>query len=157
MFTAKDIIGNAVDAAVAAFLTLPRGVVIPWGEIEAVAGFDRESPHWRQFDKRWRRRFLRTTGVHLGPVNGVGLKLLTTQEQLHDRSVMRHRKAYRQLHREAVELAALPDAELTTHQRDVKHRKIDRVQEVQRVVSASNNLAHLLARPSSSGMPRPTN
>lgn len=155
MFDAKDIIGDAVKRAVKLFSARTRGDVVAWVEIETTAGFTRESPHWRQFDKRVRRDYRRASGVVLWPVNGTGLKLLTTDEQLNMRSIARQRRALRQMTRDIVELQSLPDKELTDHQRNTKHRKIDQARTARRAVLYSDRLGHQLAKPTEIGIPRP--
>jgi hypothetical protein len=155
MFEEKDIIGDAVRRAVKLFQQRKRGDVVAWAEINETAGFDKTSPHWSQFDKRFRRDFRRDTGIVLWPVNGVGLQLLTVKDQLHMRSIARARRATRQMTRDLIELRAIPDRELSDHDRQVKYRKIDQSRQARRGVLYSARLGHVLARPNKTGMPRP--
>jgi len=154
IFDAKDIISDAVARVVRLLSPRLRGDVVSWGEIETAAGFERESTHWTSFNRRMRRIFRQNTGIVLWPVVSVGLKLLTTDEQLNMRSISRQRRAIRQLTRDVVELKALPDAELSDHQRNAKRRKIDQTKNARRAVIYSDRLAHQLMRPIDTGMPR---
>lgn len=154
MFDEKDIIGDAVKRALKLFRTHTRGETVPWEEIEETAGFDRESPHWRQFDKRTRRDFRRETGIVLWPINGTGLQLLSVHDQLHMRSIARQRRATRQMTRDVVELKAIPDSELGSHDRRVKHQKIEQARSGRRAVVASLRAGHTLMRPDRIGLPR---
>lgn len=155
MFDAKDVIGEAVARAVKLFAAHKRGDIVPWSQVEAVAGFTRESPQWTQFNKRFRRDFRRASGVVVWPVNGVGLKLLTHAEQLVVPLQKRQARALRQVTRGMKELGSLPDAELTEHQRAAKHRKLDQAKAARRAVLYSQRIGHKLARPSSPDLPRP--
>lgn len=154
MFDAKDIIGDAVKRTVALFSQHKRGDVIPWQTIESISGFSRESPHWTQFNKRFRRDFRKETCIVVWPINGVGLKLLTHLEQLTVPLQKRQARALKQVRRGMKELAALPDAELTDHQRSVKHRKLDQAKTASRAVLYSARLGHQLAKPTDTGVPR---
>jgi hypothetical protein len=82
MFEEKNEIGDAVTRAMEFFKTRKRLDVVPWRAIEELAGFDRLHPHWVQFNKRFRRDFLRETGILVWPVNGVGLELVSHKDQL---------------------------------------------------------------------------
>lgn len=154
MFEPKDVISDAVASAVKIITPRKRGEIIAWEQIETAAGFGRESPHWGAFNKRMRRQVRQDTGIVLWPVNGIGLKLLSTEEQLHMRSIARQRRAIRQMTRDLVELKALPDKELSDHQRTVKYRKIDQGRTARRAVLYSDKLAHMLSKPSTRDVPR---
>lgn len=154
MFNAKDVITDAVNRATGAMAAYKRGDVVAWQLIESLAGFARYTQHWPAFMRRVKRDVRRGRGITLVAVNGVGLKLETANEQLHDRSIRRHRRACRQMRMDIVELQALPDRELTVHERTAKHRKIDQAKHGRRAVLYSLRLGHTLAKPSSTGIPR---
>ena len=154
MFASKDVISDAVARVVSLLSPHKRGDVVSWEQIETAAGFERESTHWSAFNRRMRKCFRQNTGIVLWPVNGIGLKLLTTDEQLNMRSISRQRRAIRQLTRDVIELKALPDSELSDHQRNAKRRKIDQTKNARRAVIYSDRLAHQLMRPIDTGMPR---
>jgi len=151
VFQESDVIGDAVERAVRLLRGYERGDVVPWHAVERAAGFDRESGHWTQFIKRVRRDLLENPGVKLRAVNGVGLKLLTHEEQVLDLS--RQRRACRQLTRGITELISLPDAELSDHQRQAKARKLDSARQGRRKVLAAIRVGHDVARPSATGIP----
>lgn len=153
MFVEKDIIGDAVRRSVKLFAQYHRGEIVGWEEIEETAGFDRFSPHWHAFSKRARRDFREETGIVLWPVTGIGLELLTIKDQLHRRSISRQRRATRQMTRDLIELRAIPDRELSEHDRRLKYSKIDRARQARRSVLYAVRVSHILARPSSTGVP----
>ena len=153
MFEAKDVIGEAVSRAVTLFTSHTRGDVVPWALIEAAAGFGRLSPHWAQFNKRFRRDFRNRSGVEVWPVPGVGLKLCTPDEQIRDVPERRQARSLRQLTRAVAAVKAMPDRELTDHQRVFKSHKLAQAREARRAVLQSVRLGHKLAKPSSSGLP----
>ncbi len=153
MFDAKDAIGQAVERGGRLVAQHNRGDVITWDEVETAAGFPRYSEHWTQFLKRLRRDVLNSArGIKLAAVPGVGVKLMTIEEQVTD--ISRQRRARRQLNRGGKELAALPDRQLTAHQRQMKHRKIDLMKEARRRADYALRVAHQLAKPSGIGVPR---
>lgn len=155
MFEAKDIIGDAVARAVKLFAAHKRGDVIPWATIESAAGFDKESPHWTAFNQRFRRDFERNHGIAVWPVTGVGLKLCTHEFQLLELPLLRQKRACRQFTRSMRAVTALPDKELTTHQRVLKSQKLEQLRSGRRKVLHSVKLGHQLAKPTTSDMPRP--
>ena len=155
MFEAKDVIGDAAKRAVALFESHTRGDVVPWQAVFAAAGFDRNSPHWTQFNKRFRRDFREKTGIVVWPVNGVGLKLLTPKEQLEIPLARRQSRALRQVRRGLKELAALPVELLSDHEQEVRRRKLDQARAASRAVLYSVRLGHKLLKPTDNGIPRP--
>lgn len=153
MFEAKDVIGEAVERAVSRIGRRKRGDTVTWEDVEDAAGFDRDSPHWTQFLKRVRRDILKGPGgIKLAAVPGVGLKLMTVSEQVNDLS--RQRRARRQLNRGIGELKAVPDRELSDHERQAKHRKIDLARTARRGADYALRVGRQLMKPSSSGVPR---
>lgn len=152
MFTAKDVITNAVNDTMKLLRTRKRGDTATWAELERAAGFTRESPHWTAYDRRFRRDFLNESGIKLFAVNGVGLKLMTHEEQLFDKS--RQQRANRQLWRGNKELTALPSRELSDHQRQIKSRRLDVGHNARRVALYTAVLAGKLSRPTSNGIPK---
>lgn len=154
MFEEKAVITAAVERAVALFARHKRGDVVPWAAVEKAAGFPRFSPHWTQFNKRFRRDFRDQTGIEVWPVAGVGLKLCTPQEQLTDVPQKRQARSLRQMGRGIAALKALPNEELTAHEQTVKFRKIDQARQARNAVLYSVRLGHKLAKPSSPGIPR---
>jgi hypothetical protein len=155
MFDPKDEITNAVTVITQTVVSRNRGAVVAWPEIEKKAGFKRGEKHWSAFVRRLKRDLRDKHGLTLCAVKGVGYKVETVDEQLNDRSIRRHRRARRQVVADVKDLAALPDTLLSDHQRTAKHRKIDQGKTARRAVDYSLRLGHQLAKPSSSGLPRP--
>jgi hypothetical protein len=153
MFEAKDIIGDAVRRAVKLFAARKRGDVVAWAEIEATAGFGKDSPHWVAFNKRFRRDFLNASGIAVWPVSGTGLQLCTHEFQLKHLPLARQRRACRQFTKSLNAVLSLPDKELTDHQRVMKSHKIEQLRAARRKVLHSVRLGHLFLRPSNTGIP----
>jgi hypothetical protein len=145
---------DAVTRGLTLLVQYRRGQTVLWAAIEAEAGFDRDHPHWSAFWHRLKRDFRETTGIVLWVVDpGVGPRLLTVDETLGFRSRARHLRARRQMHRDLVELAALPDADLTERQREEKAVRVGVAKLRLRDVDASARRAAMLGRPSDSGVP----
>lgn len=154
MFDAKDVITDAVNAVVLVMRRYGRGDVVPWPLIESTAGFARQTQHWTAFVRRLKRELRHGRGVTLTAIPGVGWRIDTQGQQLHDRSIRRQRRAVRQMTMDVVELKALPDEELSDHERTTKYRKIDRAKQGRRGVLYSLRVGHQLAKPTSTGLPR---
>lgn len=146
-FVQSDTITEAVNKALALFDGLPRGSVVPWEQIEQATGILRESQHWTAFNRRFRRDFREATGIVLWWFKGCnGLKLTTTQEQLNVVPLKRQQRALRQVARGAKELAALPDADLSDHQRAAKYVRLNQIKNSRRAVLYSVRLTHALIK-----------
>lgn len=154
LFAEVPEVRKAVGRALMLFSERKRGEVVPWADIEGAAGFERYTRHWSAFWSRLRRDFMGRTGICLWPEVNVGAKLLTIEEQLNARAVHRRRKAFRQLRRDQRELDALPNAELSDRQREVKARQLSAAREAKRQVLRQLRVGHALSKPSSSGQPR---
>lgn len=148
-----------VDAAVSKMLSLlvsqTRGNLILWETVEKTIGFERYTLHWPAFWHRLRRDFLKQTGIALWAVRDVGVRLLTTQDQIIWRADVRRKKAFRQLGRDQKELVAIKDVDLTEHQRILKTRQIQATKEMRRSIRRQVALSEAMSRPSASGLPRP--
>jgi len=146
IYEAKDVITDGIYATLEILKQLKRGDILTWQEMEAATGFLQYGTHWTAYLKRLRRDFLNESGIVLWPVKGVGVRLLTIEEQIHMRSIARQRRAARQLSRDVKELRAIPDTELTDHQREARRRKIDRSKISKQSVLYSLRIGHQLAR-----------
>lgn len=151
-FAAKDVITDAVNRTVSLITPHPRGAVVSWHDIESAAGFERYSTHWTQFLKRVRAEILESRGIKLVAVNGVGLRLMSVDQQILDQS--RPRKALRQFTRAKKEIAAVPDEELSDHQRVAKSVKIEAARKGRKAVLAAVRTGSKLMKPSDTGLPR---
>lgn len=144
IIAAKDVITDAVGRAVELAAGYSRGQVIPWVQIEA-AGFPRDHTHYPAFSRRFRAAVRSTRGINMHAVPGVGLKLLTLEEDVNTRSLGRRRRASRQLWRDSEELRAIPDAELPEKLKDMKYRRIDGTRVARRKVLQAERIAAALA------------
>ena len=154
MFDANEHTTAGVNLMAAAVAKLKRGDILHYETVAKIAGIVRSSSNWTQFIQRLRRRLQLSRGVTLTAVPNVGYRLDPVTDQLHARSIRRQRKAVRQMDRDVKELDALPDRELSEHQRVVKHRKIDQGKTGRRAVLYSLRLGHKLGKPNGSGIPR---
>lgn len=149
-----DEIDCALSRGLAVFKGRPRGTLVPWHELESAIGFERYTLHWPALWFRLKRDFRRQTGVVLWAVNGKGAKLLTLDEQLAWRSRKRHKRAARQLQKDQVELASLPDAELSDRQRWEKSVRLDMARRRRNDIYTSLRRADRLTQPSAVSQPR---
>ena len=153
LIESKDVINDAVTRGLAFLAGFKRGDTVPYAALDAVAGFDRDSPHWGSFRRRVGRDLLNTRGILIRPVPNVGWRLL--DKDAHVLDLTRPKKAGRQMTRQIIELSALPDKELSDHQRNVKHRKLDLAKSGRRAVRYTTRVGHMLARPRVPDLPRP--
>jgi hypothetical protein len=149
---AKDVVSDAVARVIRLAAGYARGQVIPWILIEQVAGFDRESTHWPAVDRRWRRELRKTRGITTEAVPGVGLKLHTVNDQVNRRSEKRRARASRQLSRDAEELRATPDRELTQSLKDQKYRRLHNSRDARRKVMMAERIERTLSRTRDAGL-----
>ena len=154
MFDENEHTTSSVAVMVDAVAKLERGDIIHYAAVAKLTGIVRESPNWTAFIRRLRRDLRLTRGVTLTFVTNVGYRIDPVKDQLHTRSIHRQRKALRQMDRDIKELDALPNRELTDHERAVKHRKIDQGKTGKRAVLYSLRLGHKLSKPSGSAIPR---
>lgn len=153
--TAKPEIAAGVSAVLAVFRKRQRGATVTYAEVEKAGGILRASSSWQTLVKRIKREVRREKGQTLVAVPNVGYRIETVTEQLHDRSIRLQQQATRRMSRDLVETEALPDTELTDHQRLIKSRKITQSKTARRAVLYSLRLGHLLTKPSGNGIPRP--
>lgn len=151
-FKQLDIITDAVTRTLSILNPLSHGAVVSWSTIENAAGFERYTRHWTQFLKRVRAAFLESRGIKLVAVNGVGLRLMTEEQQIMDQS--RSRKALRQFTRGKKEIAAVPDDKLSDHLRTAKNVKIESMRKGRKAVLAAVRTGSKLMKPSDTGLPR---
>lgn len=152
-FERKAAVTAGVEAAVRLLASLTRGDVLTWAEIERGTGFHRGHTHWGAFVRRLKAASL-AAGVCLWATPNVGFRLLTNDEALNWRQRQRQKRAARQLIRDVKELRAVPDKELSTHQRVAKSARIDLSRDALRRVRGAAAKAAILSKPSGSDMPR---
>lgn len=152
----SPIVTGAVGRALEVMKEYQRGDVVPWEKIEEAAGFERYTLHWAAFSRRFRRDYMNETGICLWPVgNNGGLELLTKDKQLTWRAAKRRLKAVRQFTKDRRELQSIPDAELNDRQRTIKARQLESCTKGRREALRQLRVTQALAKPSTSGIPRP--
>jgi hypothetical protein len=104
-----------------------RGDVMPTDAIEKACGELRYTKHWTSIVKKFRKRLLRERRIALLPVNGVGYRFCTHDEQIHETSNRRQRRAVRQLRQTLREVGAVPKGELTTFQAFNQYFRLEQV------------------------------
>jgi len=154
LFEQKDVITEAVERTKKLLARFRRGQVCPWEALEEAAGFDRNSPHWSAYRARLIRDFRHETGIELDPVYGVGWKLPTVVEQMHDLVMKRERRAVRQAFRAIKVLKAIPDKEMTQHQRESRAVRLSIAREAHRRMKLGSRRVSMLGQPTSSGLPQ---
>lgn len=113
-----DQVTAAVDSLMAITERFERGQVIPWADIEAVAG-SREENRARHIIGKWRRRLLRERDIVTRPAVAVGVHLLTHREAAEKVPEDRQKRAYRQVRRGLKETDAVDGTALSDHERKV--------------------------------------
>lgn len=151
---AKDVITDAVRRALALAAGFRRGEVLAWHALEAAAGFVREHTHWKAFDRRFRRDLRRQRGINMLAVPGVGLKLLTPDEDVNLRSEKRRAKASRQLSRDVTELRAIPLGDLTPGLIEKRTRRVQLTSAARRRVLFAERVERAAAAAGDGGLYR---
>lgn len=109
-----------VTDAVKALLKLSdryeRGQIVPWHEVEAIAGnrFENRSRH---VINKWRRKLEKEREIVTLVADTVGVRLLTHKETATEIPSLRQRKAYRQIRRAIKQVGTVDDARLSDHER----------------------------------------
>lgn len=124
MFEKNDVIGEAVNVVYALTDRLNRGDILPHMKITEVLGLQPHEGAWQHILNRVRARLQRERGIATWFEKGVGYRLLTVRETLVDLPRWRRRKARSQFRRLIRSQAALPDAELTVHERQIRQDQI---------------------------------
>ena len=115
----------------------------------------RDSPNWSAVWHRVQRDFRRETGIVVWAVRGVGIKLLTVEEQLGWRSRKRMKKAARQHHKDMVELMAIPLEEMDERQRTERVIRFQQSRDRRLAIIHRSRVSEVLGTPTPSYMPRP--
>jgi len=87
-------------------ITLERGQVILYTDIETLTGIKRDSRSWRSFVATLKRQTLSQLNIELWPEKNQGYKLLTIAEQINMSPKSRLSRARRQLNKASQGLAA---------------------------------------------------
>lgn len=153
IFERKDNITEAVERTLKLLSRFHRGQVCPWEAIEEAAGFERYSQHWPAFRVRLIRDFRKQTGIELDPVWGVGWKLPTIPEQMHEVVLKKERRAVRSANRAVRILKAIPDADMTLEERQSRSIRLGIAREAARRMRLGSRRVSLLGQPTSSGVP----
>jgi hypothetical protein len=112
-----DKYGETVDRMTLAFGSRQRGECIAWQEIEGVMGLSRDDIGGRTIVHRFRRRLLRDHRIVTLCTREVGIRLLTNEQTAREITVMRQRKARRQINRCIRETDTVDGAALSDHDR----------------------------------------
>lgn len=111
---------DEVTAAVEALMTLSvqyeRGQVVPWHEVEKIAG-DRRENRPRHIIGKWRKRLEKEREQVTLCADTVGVRLLTHKETATEIPKLRQRRAYKQIRRGLRQVATVDDARLSDHER----------------------------------------
>jgi len=110
---------------------LRRGDVLAHEDISRVLGLEPHEGRWSYIVHKALRRLERMRGIAYWPERTVGYRLLTKADQLL-MPTWRLKRAQRQVRRGRKSLMALPEAELTNHQRRVRALTIEGLKEIER-------------------------
>jgi hypothetical protein len=130
-----------------------RGEVIPHAMIAGLTGMVKDSDEWKWMIVRLKKMFLRQLNIVLWSSHKEGYKLLTHQEQLVFAPQKRTKKAIRQINKSIKETAALPDRELSDHQRNMKYNQLRAAAESRREVRSRQRTQEIFSKPTE-GLPR---
>ena len=118
---ANETITRYVDALFEACRPLERNEVLTHEVIREILEVEPREGHWDYCIIKLKRRMEAERGITIWSEYGIGYRLLTKDEQLTFVPRMRFRRARRQYRKAQRSVAALPDRQLTVHQRRVKH------------------------------------
>ena len=116
MKEAIDEVTAAVDALLELSNRYERGQVVPWHEVEAIAG-DRRENRPKHIIGKWRRRLEKEREQVTLCADTVGVRLLTHKETATEIPRLRQRRAYKQIRRALRQVATVDDARLSDHER----------------------------------------
>jgi hypothetical protein len=135
MFEATPEIDKQVADLYEVAKSLHRGDILAHDMIEAVLKVKPHEGRWDHVVNRVRRRLEKPPrGIATWPVNGVGYKLLTQDEQLKFLPKKRLLKMSRQERRARRSVEALDDKHLSSHQRRLKLAQLDHLKAAGRSV-----------------------
>lgn len=120
----NPVIDHHVDRILRETADRTRGDVIRHEEIQKWTGVRYETECWQTIITKLKRRFLRERKIELWSVTGVGYKLSTLTEHLHDNVVKRQLRASKQVRRSIFALEHLPSEELPPHDRLALHQRL---------------------------------
>lgn len=149
-----QIITDAVDRCMSRLADCRRGDFVPWHVVEQESGFERETQHWDAFWHGIKRDYLQRHGVGFRVIDGQGFALMTVDEQITLPVQRRTKKAMRQLARVGIETGALPDAELTMHQRMRKYAVLESSRESRSAMQQKMKLNDYFDGPRTADIPR---
>ena len=154
MFESVGEIREGVEKVHELFAGRSRGEVVPHDEIEAILGITRHTGRWKTILDRVRARLQREDGIATWPEVGVGYKLLTVREQIEELPGWRLARAARQSRRGLRSVAAIPNTDLTQHQRRVRQAHVDAMRRATAAVARHRREMDVLTKPREH-MPRP--
>lgn len=93
-----------------------RGQIIPWHDVEAIAG-DRRDNRGKHIITKWRKRLEQEREIVTLAADGVGVRLLTHRETATEIPRIRQRKAYRQIRRGLKQTQTIDPSQLSDHER----------------------------------------
>ena len=146
MFESKEYISQKVDAGVRLLASYERGDIVPHAVIAPAIIADAGTSFYYYIIGRVRKVVRRDRGLELFPEPGVGYKVVTVQEQLVNVPEHRYRRAKKQINRAGQAIDAIPDADMTDHQRLVREANQRRVASDRRQLGQSIRVQRTLLR-----------
>ena len=132
---AKDQIKEAVSSLLTLFASHQRGAIVTFEAMEQAIGQRRYEGQWAYIVRKFRRKFLKETGIALRPSIRVGYEILTPKDQLDWCPKNRQKRSRRQLSNCIKEVSGVSDESLTEHQRRTKALLLANVRHERRVIS----------------------
>jgi hypothetical protein len=146
VFEPIDAITRQVEAVYELFGQCIRGDVVPHYQIRAILGVEPHEGRWDHVVNRVRARVQDERGIATWPETTVGYRLLTANEQVEDLPRWRLKKAARQACKARRSVEALPDANLSDHQRRVKRAQIEALRKATSEVRKQMRIQEVVAR-----------
>jgi len=120
-FTETEAVKLLVGGLWDLFGDLDRGTLIKWEDIEKCIGHHHLSNEGRHLVGKWRQQMLKVRSIATRAECGVGVRLLTNEQQAVECGEDRQRRAHRQCNRAINEVSAVDGSSLGMHHRRLQN------------------------------------
>jgi len=129
---------EALERMQAAFASAKRGDVLPYAQLEAMAGASRKEPDGDYRIGKFRRWLENDKGIVTWCIPNVGVRLLTDAEQAIDEPHKAQRRSYRQLNRSCRRTRHVEADRLSLHQRRAMFATVQAMRYERLLIGRSN-------------------
>ena len=124
-FEEKEEVTLAVNEMWKAFGELERGQIILWDDIEKLIQLPHGEGSAKHIIGKWRAKMLNVRSIATRARTGVGIQLLTCEQQATECAEDRQRRAHRQCNRGMKEVSSVDGASLGLHLRRLQNATMD--------------------------------